>query len=239
MVVGGFVASRLGVFGDWFSAAGTAAHEASHAAVADVLTGRVLSITVFRDGGGVAITEASDSWWRTFAVSAAGYTGAMACALALTTAVLFGRASRTIALAAGGLCLLALALWTPFRPSVRGIEAGDQHLTWYLLAGAAAVLAGSTWLPETARRVALAVFAAGLVSDAFRAGRDLVVAEGGGRQVQTDADGLHAAVPLLSAGAWSWAMRMFLFVVAGVWLWWAGRRWFAGAERRAPAGPKG
>ena len=234
---GGVIGSRLGFVGHWFAAIGTSAHEASHAAVGDVLAGRVLSLTVFRDGGGVTFVEASSSGWRSFAVSAAGYLGALVVALAVTTAVLFTRTSRVVVLVGAALTLLALVLWVPFSPAVRGLPAGDQHFTWGLFVVVAVALAGSFWLPDTARRIVLGVVAAGLISDTFRGGRDLVMVEGTGLPVHTDADGLHDAAPWLGPTAWAWVLRGLLFLIAAAWLWWAARRWLTetveDAERRA------
>ena len=222
---GGVIGSRLGFVGDWFGAIGTAAHEASHAAVGDVLAGIVLSITVFRDGGGVTFVQASASGWRSFAVAAAGYLGALVIALAVTTAVIFTRTSRVVVLVGAALTLVAMVLWVPFSPVVGGLPAGDQHFTWFLFLVVALALVGSFWLPDTARRIVLGVVAAGLISDAFRGGRDLVMIEGAGLPVQTDADGLHDAASWLGPTAWAWVLRGLLFLMAAAWLWWAARRW--------------
>ena len=222
VVVVAAVVGRLGgPVGDLVGAVGTVAHEAGHAAVADVLTGDVASITVFRDGGGVAVSEASDSGWRSFLVAAAGYPATLVAALALLTGAVFGRSSRAIAGAVAALALVALVLWTPFSARVPGIEDGDQRFTWFVLATIVALAGGSAATParyDTARRVVLGALAVGLLSDAFRAGSDLVLIEDQVGAVATDADGLAEAAGVLSASTWAWLLRASLFLIAGAWL---------------------
>lgn len=226
-VLGGvvLVALLLGRFGgpvgDWVGAIGTAAHEAGHAAFADVLAGEVLSITVFREGGGVTLSQASDSGWRTFLVSGAGYPMTLFAALALLTGALFGRSSRPIATGEAAAAAVALLLWTPFNSPIQGISDGDQRFTWIVLALAAALLAGAAAAPDRydlARRIALGAIAVGLLSDAFRATKDLVVIEDAAGGTASDADGLADAAGVLSAGTWSWLMRLALFAIAAGWV---------------------
>lgn len=217
-----------GPVGDWVGAIGTAAHEAGHAAVADVLTGRVISITVFRDGGGVTLSQASESDWRTFLVSGAGYPTTLLAALALLTGALFGRSSRPIAGGGAALAAITLLLWTPFNSHVQGISDGDQRFTFVVLLLSALLLAGAAALPtqyDTARRIVLGALAIGLLSDAFRATQDLVVIEDLAGATATDADGLAEAAGFLGAGAWSWLMRLALFAIAVGWAWLMIRRW--------------
>lgn len=229
IVVASIVLGRFGgPVGDWVGAVGTAAHEAGHAAVADVLTGRVISLTVFRDGGGVTFSQASGSDWRTFLVSGAGYPTTLLAALALLTGALFGRSSQRIA-AAGAFCAaFALVFWTPFSSKVDGISNGDQHFTFFVLLVSTLLLGGAAALPkpyDTARRIVLGALAVGLLSDAFRAGKDLVVIEDRAGATATDADALAQASGLLSASVWAWLMRLFLFAVAAAWAWLMVRRW--------------
>jgi hypothetical protein len=233
-VLAGIVAAALvlgrfgGPLGDWVGAIGTAAHEAGHALFADVLNGRVLSITVFRDGGGVTLSEASESDWRTFLVSGAGYPMTLLAALALLTGALFGRSSRAIAAGAAGAAFVALVLWTPFESRVPGITDGDQRFTFLVLLVSAALLAGAAALPERhdlARRVVLGALAVGLLSDAFRATKDLVTIEDLAGATATDADGLAEAAGFGSAGLWSWLVRLALFAIAAAWAGLLLRRW--------------
>jgi hypothetical protein len=239
----GIVAAALvigrfgGPIGDWVGAVGTAAHEAGHAAFADVLTGRVISITVFRDGGGVTLSQASESDWRTFLVSGAGYPRTLFAALGLLTGVLFGRSSRLIAGAAAFAAFVALLFWTPFNSHVEGISDGDQRFTWIILALSVGLLGGAAALPDrfdTSRRVVLGALALGLLTDAFRATKDLVVIEDLAGATATDADGLAEAVGVFGAGTWSWLMRLALFAIAAGWAWLVIRRW--GAESPLPDG---
>lgn len=220
-----------GPVGDWVGAVGTAAHEAGHAAVADLLTGRVISITVFRDGGGVTLSQASESDWRTFLVSGAGYPMTLLAALALLTGSLFGRSSRPIAAGGAAVAALSMLLWTPFNSRVQGISDGDQRFTWLVLALSTLLLAGAATLPgrwDTTRRIILGALAVGLLSDAFRATKDLVTIEALAGGTATDADGLAEAAGVLGAPTWSWLMRLALVAIAAGWAWLAIRRW--GAE---------
>lgn len=211
------VVSRL----PFVSAIGTVAHEAGHALAADVLTGDVVSITVFRSGGGVTFSTASDSAWRSFLVSGAGYPATLLAGLALLTAVLLGKRSQLVALAGSFAALFALVFWTPFNSHVPGqVTDGDQRFTWIVLLLSAAALAGAAFLPQrfdTARRITLGAFAVGLLGDAFRAGKDLVTIEGRFGATVTDADGLAAAAGVLPATAWAWLMRLALLVIAAGW----------------------
>lgn len=229
MVLVALVIGRFGgPVGDWVGAIGTATHEAGHALVADVLAGDVISITVFRDGGGVAVTEASGSGWRTFLVSAAGYPATLLAALALLTAVLFGRSSRTIAAAGAVAALVALVFWTPFNAAIDAVDDGDQRFTWFVLLVSALLMAGAAAIPDrhdTVRRVVLGAFAIGLLSDAFRAGEDLVVIEGRAGETLTDADGMAEAAGVLGSTAWAWILRLSLFAIAAAWAWVVVRRW--------------
>ncbi|MBA2281305.1 MAG: M50 family metallopeptidase [Actinomycetota bacterium] len=221
IVVAAIVIGRLpGPLGGWVQAVGTAAHESGHALVADLLTGDVVSITVFRDGGGVAFSEASPSSWRSFLVSAAGYPATLLVGLAVLTAVLLGRSSRPVAAIGSAAALTALVFWTPFSSRVPAVEGGDQHFTFFVFLFLVLVLAGAAALPDsfdTARRVLLGALAVGLLADAFRAGRDLVVIEGTAGQTATDADGLNAAVGLFSPTVWAWVFRLALFAIAAGW----------------------
>jgi hypothetical protein len=216
-----------GPVGDWVGAVGTAAHEAGHAAFADVLTGRVLSITVFRDGGGVTLSQASESDWRTFLVSGAGYPMTLFAALALLTGALFGRSSQPIAAGGAAAAAISLLLWTPFNSRVQGIGDGDQRFTWIVLALSAILLGGAAALPhryDLARRIVLGALALGLLTDAFRATKDLVTIEDVAGGTATDADGLADAAGFLGAGAWSWLMLLALFAIAAAWAWLTIRR---------------
>lgn len=237
ILVGAFVLGQFGgPLADWIGAIGTAAHEAGHAAVADVLTGRVASMTVFRDGGGVTFSQTSDSDWRTFLVSAAGYPTTLITGLALLTGVLIGRSSRPVAIAGAVSAIVALILWTPFDSVIDGISDGDQRFTWFVLLVSAALLAAAAAIPDRhdgIRRVVLGILAVGLLSDAFRAGRDLVVIEDLRSGTTTDADGLAEASGILSAGVWAWLMRLALFVLFAAWGWLVLTRW----ARRLPAEP--
>ena len=230
-------AAVLGRFGGpagrWVGSVGTAAHEIGHAALADLLTGRVVSITVFRRGGGVTLSEASGSDWRTFLVSAAGYPATLIAALALLTGVLFAQSSRRMALGGAAVAWTALLLWTPFSARVPDIDDRDQRLTWLLLLGVGALLIATLWLSDGWRRVALGVLSVGLLTDAFRAGSDLVSIESGPFDVATDADSMADAA-VFGAGFWAWAMRLGLVALAAAWAWWALRRWTTDLDRRLP-----
>jgi hypothetical protein len=221
MVVAAAVVGQLpGPVGGWVQAVGTAAHESGHALVADVLTGRVVSVTVFQDGGGVTFSQASSSSWRSFLVSAAGYPATLVLALVALTAVLLAGSSRLVAYLGAIAAFVSWVLWVPWSSRVRGIDGADQHFTWIVFLVSVAVLVGAAALPmrfDTARRVVLGAFAVGLLGDAFRATHDLVVIEGDFGQTATDADGLNEAVGLFSAGVWAWLMRAALFVVFGGW----------------------
>ena len=221
VVVAAVVVGRLpGPLGGWLQAVGTAAHESGHALMADLLAGDVVSITVFRDGGGVAVSEASSSSWRAFLVSAAGYPSTLLVGLALLTAVLLARSTRPVAATGSGGALVALVFWTPFSSRVAGIDGSDQHFTFFVLAFVVLLLAGAAALPDrfdTARRIALGAVAVSLLSDAFRAGRDLVTIEGRFGETATDADGLNAAVGLFSPTVWAWVLRLALFAIAAGW----------------------
>ena len=223
IVVVALVLGRFGgPVGDFVGAIGTAAHEAGHALFADVLNGRVISITVFRDGGGVTLSQASDSDWRTFLVSGAGYPMTLFAALALLTGALFGRSSKPIAAGAAAATAIALVFWTPFNSHVDGISDGDQRFTFMVLLVSALLLAGAAALPpkyDLGRRIVLGALAVGLLSDAFRATKDLVTIEDLASATATDADGLAAASGILSAGTWSWLMRLALFAIAAGWAW--------------------
>jgi hypothetical protein len=229
IVVAALVIGRFGgPVADWVGAIGTAAHEAGHALFADVLNGRVISITVFRDGGGVTLSQASESDWRQFLVSGAGYPMTLFAALALLTGALFGRSSRPIAAGGAVAAAIALVLWTPFNSQVPGVSDGDQRFTFVILLLSVALLAGAASLPErydTARRIVLGALAFGLLTDAFRATKDLVVIEDLAGQTATDADGLADAAGVFSAGTWSWLMRLALFAIAAGWAWLTIRRW--------------
>jgi hypothetical protein len=225
------IAAVVGRFGgpvaDLAGAVGTAAHEAG---------GRVLGITVFTEGGGVTFSEASRSDWRTFLVAAAGYPATLAAALVLLTGALLGRSSRPIAVAGSVAAAFTLVFWTPFNSVVTGIDDGDQRFTWFVVAGAAALLAGAAALPDRfdgARRAVLGALAVGLLTDAFRATEDLVVIEDVAGGTATDADALAEASGLFGAGAWAWLMRLALFAVAAAWAWFGLRRWAAAAPTDA------
>lgn len=205
-------------------ALGTTAHEAGHAAVADVLTGRVLSVTVFPDGGGVTFSEGSRSWWRTFLVAGAGYPATLFAALGLLTAVLFARATRIVAAAASAVSAVTLVLWVPFSASVPAVDDGDQRFTFFLALLVTAAFAGVAALPdrwEHARRIGLGVLAVALLIDAFGAGSDLVFIEGNFGDTFSDADALAEAVGVGSSTMWAWALRGSLFVIAALWARWA------------------
>jgi hypothetical protein len=229
IVFGALVLGRFGgPLGDWIGAIGTAAHESGHAFVADVLTGRVASITVFRDGGGVTFSQTSESDWRTFLVSGAGYPTTLIAGLALLTAVLLGRSSRVVAIAGAVAFAIALVFWTPFNAVVPGIADGDQRFTWFVLLVSGAALAGAAALPDRhdlPRRIVLGVLAVGLLSDAFRAGKDLVVIEDRLGATATDADALAETSGILSSGAWAWLMRLSLFAGFVLWAWLVLRRY--------------
>lgn len=248
IIVGAVVLGRFGgPVGDWIGAVGTAAHESGHALTADLLTGRVVSITVFRDGGGVTWSETSDSDWRTFLVSGAGYPATLVAALVLLTGVLIARSSRTIAIVGAITAAAALNFWTPWTTSIPGIDSTDQHFTWFVFAALTAALATAAAVPDrhdTARRIVLGIVAVGLLSDAFAAGKDLVVIEGGGRlaATATDADALADAAGFGSATTWAWIIRLGLFAGFAVWGVWILRRWAstagtAGTTTTARAAP--
>jgi hypothetical protein len=238
IVVAAAVIGRLpGPLGGWVQAIGTAAHESGHAFVADLLTGDVVSITVFRDGGGIAFTEASSSDWRSFLVAGAGYPATLLAGLALLGAVLLARSSRQVAAVGAAATLVALVLWTPFSARVPSVDDGDQRFTFFVLLLLAAALAGAAALPDrfdTARRVVLGAIAVGLLADAFRAGRDLVTIEGSFGDTATDADALAESSGILGATAWAWLLRLALFAVAAAWAWVLVRRMTRGADRAAP-----
>jgi hypothetical protein len=235
------VAALVGRFGgpvaDIAGAVGTAAHEAGHALAADVLVGRVLGLTVFTEGGGVTFSQASSSGWRTFLVAGAGYPATLVAALALLTGSLTGRSSRPIAVAGAVAAAVALLFWTPFDSVVPTIDDGDQRFTWFVLFGSCGLLAGAAALPERfdgARRVVLGALAVGLLTDAFRATKDLVVIEDLAGGTATDADALAEASGILGAGAWAWLMRLALVAIAAAWAWFGLRRW-ANAPVSEPA----
>lgn len=229
IVVGAIVLGRFGgPLGDWVGAIGTAAHEAGHALVADLLTGRVASITVFREGGGVTFSQTSESDWRTFLVSGAGYPTTLFAGLALLTGVLVGRSSRPVAIAGAVSFAIALVFWTPFNSVVPGIGDGDQRFTWFVLLVNGLALAGAAAVPDRhdlARRIVLGVLAVGLLSDAFRAGKDLVIIEDDLGATTTDADALAEASGILSSGTWAWILRLSLFAVFALWGWLVLRRY--------------
>jgi hypothetical protein len=231
VLVAALVGRFGGPVGDLVGAVGTAAHEAGHAAVADLLTGRVVSITVFTEGGGVTLSQASGSDWRTFLVAGAGYPTTLLAALALLTGALTGRSSRLIAAAVAVSAAIALLLWIPFNSVVDGIDNGDQRFTWAILGGSAVLLAGAAALPDRfddARRVVIGALAFGLATDAFRATKDLVAVEDVAGATATDADALAESSGLLGATAWSWLLRLALFAIAAAWAWFGLRR--AGPE---------
>lgn len=224
IVAGAILLGRFGgPLSDWIGAVGTAAHEAGHALAADLLTGRVVSITVFPDGGGVTYSTTSASAWRTFLVSGAGYPATLVAGLALLTGVLVARSSRSIAVAGALAAAVALVFWTPFdAPPIPGIENGDQRFTWFVFAALTVALAGAAAVPhrhDQARRVVLGIVAVGLLSDALAAGKDLVVIEGDGRlaATATDADALAEASGIASATVWAWIVRLGLFLGFVAW----------------------
>lgn len=221
--VGGPVARSI-------SAVGTAVHEIGHAATADVLTGDVEGITVFRDGGGITVSEHTEAGWRRFIVAGSGYPAPLLAALALLTGALLGRTGRRLAAAGAVAAAVSLALWVPFRPASAGIAAADQRFTWWVVAATAALLAAAAALPDrhsTVRRVALGAVAVALLTDAFRAADDLQVLTGARQPIATDAHSLAAITDVGSAGLWAWLMRLALLGIAGGWAWWLFTRWTA------------
>lgn len=221
-------------------AMGTLAHEAGHALFADLLTGDVTSITVFDDGGGVTFTEVSDSAWRTFVVAGAGYPATLYAGLALLTAVLFGHRTRAAAGVASALCLVVWVLWVPFSARIGGLGDGQQRFTWLLTGGLTLAFAAVAAIPdrhEAVRRIGLGVLAIGLLTDAFSAGRTLVVVESGFGATASDADALAEAVGFGSSTMWAWLLRGSLFVITALWARWAIERAARGWER--PAGAAG
>lgn len=217
-----FVIGRVGgPLGAVPAALGTAAHEAGHALFADVLTGDVVSMTVFTDGGGVTVSTASDSRWRTFLVAGAGYPMTLFAGLGLLTAALFARSTRLVAAGLAVVAAVSWVLWTPFNSRVPGlVDDADQRFTWFVLGvtvlvGVAVAVLPERW--ETARRIALGVLAAGLLTDALGAGRDLVLIEDRAGATTTDADTLAESVGALSSSTWAWLMRASLFAIGVAW----------------------
>lgn len=205
-------------------ALGTGAHEAGHALFGDLLTGRVTSVTVFQNGGGVTFTESSDVWWRTFLVAGAGYPATLFAGLALLTAVLFGRATRITAGVAAGLSMAVWVFWVPFNSRIPFVTDGEQRFTWILMGVTTLAFATVAVIPdryEAARRIGLGVLAVGLLTDAFSAGRTLVVVEGSAGETASDADALSQAIGVGSSTVWAWLLRGSLFVFAFVWAQWA------------------
>ncbi|HUW02872.1 MAG TPA: M50 family metallopeptidase [Acidimicrobiales bacterium] len=229
LVLGNLGGGVAGVVG----ALGTGAHEAGHAVFGDLLTGRVTSMTVFREGGGVTFTEVSDSWWRTFLVAGSGYPATLFAGLALLTAVLFGQATRVTAAVAAGISAFVWVFWVPFNSKVGFVSDGEQRFTWFLIGVTTLVFAAVAAIPdryEQARRVGLGVLAVGLLTDAFSAGRTLVIVEGSFGETASDADALSQAVGVGSSAVWAWLLRGSLFVIAFLWARWALNR----AGRPAP-----
>ena len=243
IVLGALLLARFGgPFADWIGAIGTTAHESGHALVADLFTGRVASITVFRDGGGVTFSQTSESGWRNFLVSGAGYPTTLFAGLALLTGVLVGRSSRPVAIAGAVGFAIALLFWTPFNAVIPGISDGDQRFTWFVLLVSGLALAAAAAIPERhdgVRRVVLGILAVGLLSDAFRAGKDLVVIEDELAGTATDADGLADASGILSSGTWAWLMRLSLFAIFALWGWLVLRRWGAAQNDEGKPRPEG
>jgi hypothetical protein len=220
LVLGNLGGGVAGVIG----ALGTSVHEAGHATFADLLTGRVASVTVFQEGGGVTFTEVSDSWWRTFLVAGSGYPATLFAGLALLTSVLFGRTTRLTAAVASGISLFVWVFWVPFSSTVAFVSDDEQRFTWFLLGITTLVFAGIATIPdryEQARRIGLGVLAVGLLTDAFSAGRTLVVVEGSSGDTASDADALAEAVGVGSSTVWAWLLRGSLFVIAFLWARWA------------------
>lgn len=215
--LGGGVAGLIG-------ALGTGVHEAGHATFGDLLTGRVTSLTVFREGGGVTFTDVSNSSWRTFLVAGAGYPATLFAGLALLTSVLFGHAARVTAAVAAGLSLFVWIFWVPFNAQVGLVSDSEQRFTWFLFAATSIAFAAVAAIPdrfEQARRIGLGVLAVGLLTDAFSAGRTLVVVEGTFGDTESDADALAHAVGVGSSTLWAWLLRGSLFVIAALWARWA------------------
>jgi hypothetical protein len=205
---------------------GTLYHEASHALVADVAAGEVRSITVFTDGGGVAVWDGVEVGRLVrFTVAAAGYLGTAVVALALLTGTLFGRSSRWVALAAGGAMLVTWALWVPFLARVEGVSGGDQRYTWFLAGAVSGLLVAISTLPDAWRRVALGVLASSALAAAFDASDAVVELNRGGAEVRTDADTMADAIGPLGPLAWAWLLRLAVLAMTAAWAWWAGRRW--------------
>ena len=231
VVVAAIVIGRLGgPLGGWVGAAGTAAHEVGHAATADVLTGDVVGITIFSDGGGVTVSELTDSGWRRFVVAGSGYPATLVAALLLLTGAILGRTGRRLAAIGAVATTVALLLWVPLRPAAPGITSADQRFTWITFAITALLLTVAAVLPDrwsTARRIVLGTVAVGLLSDAFRSVDDLITMRGRGWHTTTDAETLFKVTDLGSAAVWAWLMRLFLLLVAAGWAWWLFTRWAA------------
>ena len=213
---------------------GTLYHEASHALVADVAAGEVRSITVFSDGGGVAVWEGTEVGGLVrFSVAAAGYLGTAVVALALLTGTLFSRSSRRVSLAAAAAMLATWALWVPFSARVDGVSGGDQRYTWFLAGAVTGLLAAISSLPDAWRRVALGALAASTLAAAFDASDAVVELNRGGAEVRTDADTMADAIGPLGPLAWAWLLRLAVVAMTIAWGWWAARRWLGrGAEPR-------
>jgi hypothetical protein len=194
---------------------------------------------VFAGGGGVTVSELTDSGWRRFVVAGSGYPATLVAALLLLTGALLGRSGRRLAATGAAATFVALLLWVPLRPAAPGITSADQRFTWLTFAVTALLLAVAAALPErwsTARRIVLGTLAVGLLSDAFRSVDDLITMRGRGWHTTTDAETLERVTDVGSPALWAWLMRLFLLVVAAAWAWLVFTRW-ATATPTAPVPP--